>query len=106
MFGYYCVGYNSYNFFKPKSLKDEVIDFILRYNIKHGIASKKIKQIKITDDCYPGESLEHEFNFLHKLEQKIEEKFDDFSCSNFFGKRSMSFCVEVKEDFDQKKTKR
>ena len=23
---------------------------------------KKIKQIKISDDCYSGENLEHEFN--------------------------------------------
>ena len=34
--------------------------------------------------------------FLHKLEQKVEEKFDDSSCSNFFGKSSTSFCVEMK----------
>ena len=40
VFGY-CVGYYSYNFFKPKSLKDEIIDFILRYSIKHGIVNKK-----------------------------------------------------------------
>ena len=40
VFGY-CIGYYSYNFFKPKSLKDEIIDFILRYNIKHGIVNKK-----------------------------------------------------------------
>ena len=40
VFGY-CVGYYSYNFFKPKSLKDEIIDFILRYNVKHGIVNKK-----------------------------------------------------------------
>ena len=38
VFGY-CVGYYSYNFFKPESLKDEITDFILRYNIKHGIGS-------------------------------------------------------------------
>ena len=29
VFGY-CVGYYSYNFFKLKNLKDEIIDFILR----------------------------------------------------------------------------
>ena len=63
---------------------------------------KKIEQIKISDDCYFGENLEHEFNFLHNLDQKIEEKFDDSSSSNFFGKRSMSWCVEMKEDFDEK----
>ena len=60
VFGY-CVGYYSYNFFKPKSVKYEIIDFILRYNIKHGIVNKKIEQIKINDDCYSGKNLEHEF---------------------------------------------
>ena len=29
VFGY-CVGYYSYNFFKAKSVKDEIINFILR----------------------------------------------------------------------------
>ena len=47
---------------------------------------KKNKQIKISDDCHSGEKLEHEFYFLHNLEQKVEEKIDDSSCSNFFGK--------------------
>ena len=45
VFGY-CIGYYSYNFFKLKSLKDEIIDFILRYNIKHGIVNKKIRTNK------------------------------------------------------------
>ena len=40
VFGY-CIDYQSYNSFKPKSLKDEIIDFILRYNVKHGIVNKK-----------------------------------------------------------------
>ena len=40
VFGY-CIGYYSYNFFKPKKPKDEINDFILRCNIKHGIVSKK-----------------------------------------------------------------
>ena len=40
VFGY-CIGYYSYNFVKPKKPKDEINDFILRYNIKHGIVSKK-----------------------------------------------------------------
>ena len=66
---------------------------------------KNIEQIKISDDCYSGENLEHEFCFLHNLEQKIEEKFDDSSCSNFFGKRSMSFCVEMKGECNEKMAK-
>ena len=67
---------------------------------------KKIEKIKISDDCYSGENLEHEYNFLHELEQKIEEKFDDSSCSNFFGKRTMSLCVEMKEELNEEKMKK
>ena len=40
VFGY-CIGYYSYNFFKSKKPKDEINVSILRYNIKHGIVSKK-----------------------------------------------------------------
>ena len=40
VFGY-CIGYYSYNFFKPEKPKDEIIDFILRCNIKHGIVTEK-----------------------------------------------------------------
>ena len=67
---------------------------------------KKIEQIKISDDCYSGENLEHGYNFLHELEQKIEEKFDDSSCSNFFGKRTMSLCVKMKEELNEEKIKK
>ena len=40
VFGY-CIGYYSYNFFKLEKPKDKTNDFILRYNIKYGIVSKK-----------------------------------------------------------------
>ena len=91
---------------KPKNAKDEIIDFILRYDMKHGIIKKKTEQIKISDDCYSGENLDHEYNFLHELEQKIEEKFDDSSSSTFFGKRTMSLCVEMKEELNEEKIKK
>ena len=45
VFGY-CVACYSYNFFKPKIVKDEIIDFILRYNIKHEIVDKKYRTNK------------------------------------------------------------
>ena len=35
---------------------------------------KKIEQIKIADDCYFGENLEHEHNFLNDLEEKNSRK--------------------------------
>ena len=64
---------------------------------------KKIEQIKIADDCYFGENLEHEHNFLNDLEEKIQEKFEDSECSNFFGKRIMSLCVEMNQEITETK---
>ena len=40
VFGY-CIGYYSCNFFKLEKPKDEINDFILRRNVKHGIVNKK-----------------------------------------------------------------
>ena len=48
--------------------------------------TKKIEQIKIDDDCYFGENLEHEHNFLNDLEEKIQDKFKDSKSSNFLPK--------------------
>ena len=44
--------------------------------------------------------------FYITLSKKLKKRFDDSSCSNFFGKKPMSFCVEMKEEFDQKKAEK
>ena len=102
----YCIGYYSYNFFKPKKPKDEIIDFILRYNTNMESLIKKFEQIKIDDDCYFGENLEHEHNFLNNLKEKIQENFEDSKCSGFFGKRTMSLCVEMYQEITETKSKK
>ena len=85
VFGY-CIGYYSYNFFKLKSLKDEIIDFILRYNIKHGIVNKKIEQIKISDDCYSGEILNRNLIFYITLSKKLKENLMILAVVTFLAK--------------------
>ena len=49
VFGY-CVGYYSYDFFEAKSVKDEIIDFILSSISNMELLIKKIEQIKISDE--------------------------------------------------------
>ena len=89
-------------FSKPKIPKDELNDFILRYNIKHRIVSKKIEQIKIADDCYFGENLEHKHNFLNNLEEKNQEKFEDSECSNFWQKNNEFMCGNESRNYRNK----
>ena len=67
---------------------------------------KKLEQIKIADDCYFGENLEHKHNFLNDLEEKNQEKFEDSECSNFFCKRTMSLCVEMNQEIAETKAKK
>ena len=52
---------------------------------------KKFEQIKISDDCYLGENLDHENNFLNELGEKIQEKFDETHCSSFFLRKNNEF---------------
>ena len=66
----------------------------------------KIEQIKISDDCYFGENLEHGHYFLNDLEEKIQENFEDSGCSSFFGKRTMKLCVEMNQEITETKAKK
>ena len=67
---------------------------------------KKIEQKKIANNCYFGENLEHKHNFLNDLEENIQEKYEDYECSNFFGKRTMSLYVEINQEITETKAKK
>ena len=43
---------------------------------------------------------------MNDLEEKIQEKFKDSKCSNFFGKRAMSLCVEMNLEIPETKAKK
>ena len=40
------------------------------------------------------------------LKKKIQEKFEDAECSNFFRKRTMSLCVEMNQQITETKAKK
>ena len=43
---------------------------------------------------------------MNDLKEKIQEKFEDSKCSNFFGKRTMSLCVEMYQEITETKAKK
>ena len=43
---------------------------------------------------------------MNDLQQKIQEKFEDSECSNFFGKKTMSLCVEMNRVITETKAKK
>ena len=56
---------------------------------------KQLEEVKINDDCFFGEDLSYEQNFLEKIEEKIEKEIPGSEISYFFKKRSMALCFEI-----------
>ena len=92
----YCE-YYYFHLFQPKRPKDEIIDFILSHKKKMESFTKGIEQIKINDEYYFSDNLSYELDFLNDTRKKIEEEIFDSKCSFYFGKRTMSMSVELKQ---------
>ena len=56
---------------------------------------KQLEEVNINNDCFFGEDLSYEQNFLEKIEEKIEKEVPGSEISYFFRKRSMALCFEI-----------
>ena len=56
---------------------------------------KQLEEVKINNDCFFGEDLSYEQNFLEKIEEKIEKEIPGSEISYFFRKRSMALCFKI-----------
>ena len=98
VFGY-GVGYSLFDLIKSKYQKYEIDKFYLCYNKPNGtqsrISKKKLEEVKINDDCFFGEDLSYEQEFLNKVGEKIEKEIEGFEVPYFFSKSSMTVCFEI-----------
>ena len=56
--------------------------------------TKKLEEVKISDDCFFGDDLSYEEKFLNEIETKIEKEIENSEISWYLSKRSMSLCFE------------
>ena len=56
--------------------------------------TKKLEQIKISDDIFFGNDLSYEEKFVNNLIEKIEQEIEDCEVSYYFSKKSMIICCE------------
>ena len=56
--------------------------------------TKKLEEIKISDDVFLGNDLSNEKKNLNKVIENFEQKIDDCEVSYYVSKRSMSICCE------------
>ena len=98
VFGY-GFGYSLFDLIKSKYQKYEIDEFYLSCNKQNGtqrrISKKKLEEVKISDDCFFGEDLSYEQEFLNKVGEKIEKEIEGSEVSYFFSKRSMIVCFEI-----------
>ena len=56
--------------------------------------TKKLEEIKISDDVFLGNDLSNEKKNLNKVIENFEQKIDDCEVSYYVSKRSVSICCE------------
>ena len=56
--------------------------------------TKKLEEIKISEDIFLGKDLSYEEKFLNSVIEKIEQEIEDCEFSCYVSKRSMSICSE------------
>ena len=56
--------------------------------------SKKLEEIKISDDIFLGNDLSYEEKILNSVIEKIEQEIDDCEVSYYLSKKSKSICNE------------
>ena len=56
--------------------------------------TKKLEEIKISDDIFLGNDLSYEEKILNSVIEKIEQEIDDCEVSYYLSKKSKSICNE------------
>ena len=58
--------------------------------------SQQLENLNLSDNFYTGQDLSNEETFLEDLKKLIDERlFEAHQCSFYFGKRIMTFSVEL-----------
>ena len=56
--------------------------------------TKKLEEVKISDDCFFGDDLSYKENFLNEIEPKIQKEIQNSEISWYLSKISMSAYFE------------
>ena len=56
--------------------------------------TKKLEEIKISDDIFLGNDLSYEEKFLNNVIEKIKQENEDCEVSYYLSKKTMSICYE------------
>ena len=95
----YCLGYYSFDISNIKIENMKLIT-LFQVAIKNMACSiefltKKMEEIKITDDIFLGNDLFYEENFLNSVIEKFGKEIKDCEVSFYLHRKNMSICCET-----------
>ena len=91
----YCVGYYFYELLRPKKSAEDILQFFSSYNRKHGFVNSYTKKFEYKRLlAFRGRFMQRK-SLFRKFKKKIEEVITSSNCSFYFGKRIMTFSLEV-----------
>ena len=95
----YCLAYYSFDVFKYKNQRHQIDDFFSSYNKRYArsveFLTKKMEDIKITDDIFLGNNLSYEENFLNSVIEKFGKEIKDCKISFYLHRKNLSICCET-----------
>ena len=57
--------------------------------------TKALEKMNLSEEYYFGDNLSNKQDFLEDAKKKVEEIFDSTNCSFYYGRKMMTFCVEL-----------
>ena len=57
--------------------------------------TKALEKMNLSEEYYFGDNLSNEQDFLEDAKKKVEEIFDSTNCSFYYGRKMMTFSVEL-----------
>ena len=57
--------------------------------------TKALEKMNLSEEYYFGDNLSKEQDFLEDAKKKVEENFDSTNCSFYYGRKMMTFFVEL-----------
>ena len=57
--------------------------------------TKALEKMNLSEEYYFGDNLSNEQDFLEDAKKKVDENFDSTNCSFYYGRKMMTFFVEL-----------
>ena len=89
----YCAEYYFYELVRPRRRAEKGFFSVIIENMDS--LTKALEKINLSEEFYFEDNLSNKQGFLEDAKKKVEEIFDSTNCSFYYGRKMMTFSVEL-----------